>query len=371
MVTATGSIAGISQIIPATVGQTDAAGVCGGVVNAVVITAVPGQTTATGVTAGLSSMISAPPAQMDCSADITGLLCVLTAVPALGFVTGGVTGVKCLSLTSGVKRRYACRIECDGFDDIIVPVSAFSSRQRRGYPSYSEITIPGLHRFAEVALRSEGVFVVSVILTKDGEDLLMVDIFNASIDKMTITGNQSLQHMVISGTRPAEENKGPQIAPLQGVIYRRQSYGETIVKNQGYGSVPETRRHGYLRWRQIYCKNRYPHLFFSRVFYGSEGVRFMNTTTVSCKMTKAGLADLMIPISSFQVFKRRDGTMGLQVTTRRFDLSGAIAARSKGHIVLTANVNGALEEVGTAKVSRIRLDEGPMNKSITIQATAE
>ena len=97
----------------------------------------------------------------------------------------------------------------------------------------------------------------------------------------------------------------------------------------------------------------------------------MNATTVICKMTKTGFADLMIPISSFQVFKRRDGSLGLQVTTRRFDLSGAIAARTKGYIVLTANINGALEEVGTAKVTRIRLDEGPMNKSITIQATAE
>ena len=232
MVTATGLIAGIKQIIPATVGQADADGVCGGVVNAAVITATPGQTSATGAIPGLSSMISAPPAQIVCSAEISGLLCVLTAVPALGFVTGGVTGVKCLSLTSGVKRRYACRIECDGFADIIVPVSAFSSRQRRGYPSYSEITIPGLHRFAEIALRSEGYFVVSVILTKDGEDLLMVDIFNAPIDKMTITGNQSLQHMVLSGTRPAEENKGPQMAPLQGVIYRRQSYGELSLRTK-------------------------------------------------------------------------------------------------------------------------------------------
>ncbi|MDO9110271.1 MAG: hypothetical protein Q7U40_06415 [Desulfatirhabdiaceae bacterium] len=97
----------------------------------------------------------------------------------------------------------------------------------------------------------------------------------------------------------------------------------------------------------------------------------MGATVLNCRMTKTGFADLMIPISSFQVFKRRDGSLGLQVTTRRFDLSGAIAARTKGYIVLTAKINGTLEEVGTAKVTRIRLDEGPMNKSITIQATAE
>ena len=92
---------------------------------------------------------------------------------------------------------------------------------------------------------------------------------------------------------------------------------------------------------------------------------------MNCKMTKTGLTDIMIPISSFQVFRRRDGTLGLQVTTRRFDLSGAIADRARGYVVVTANVNGAVEEVGTAKITRIRFDEGPMNKSITIQATAE
>lgn len=88
-------------------------------------------------------------------------------------------------------------------------------------------------------------------------------------------------------------------------------------------------------------------------------------------MTKAGLADLTIPISSFQVFRRRDGTIGVQVTTRRFDLANAIADRARGYLIVTATINGTPEEVGTARVTRIRLDEGPMNKSITIQATAE
>ena len=88
-------------------------------------------------------------------------------------------------------------------------------------------------------------------------------------------------------------------------------------------------------------------------------------------MTKAGLADLTIPISSFQVFRRRDGTIGVQVTTRRFDLANAIAERARGYLIVTATINGNPEEVGTASVTRIRLDEGPMNKSITIQATAE
>lgn len=97
----------------------------------------------------------------------------------------------------------------------------------------------------------------------------------------------------------------------------------------------------------------------------------MSATVVNCKMTKAGLADLMIPISSFQVFRRRDGTVGVQVTTRKFDLAGAIADRARGYLIVTAIINGAQEEVGTARVTRIRLDEGAMNKSITIQATAE
>ena len=94
----------------------------------------------------------------------------------------------------------------------------------------------------------------------------------------------------------------------------------------------------------------------------------MNKTNVSCRMTMAGLADLTIPISSFQVFKRRDGTIGIQVVTRQTDLAGAIANRAKGYVSVTATVNGLTETIGTAKVGRIRTDEGPMSRSITIQA---
>ena len=102
---------------------------------------------------------------------------------------------------------------------------------------------------------------------------------------------------------------------------------------------------------------------------------------VICKMTMTGFADLTIPINTFQVFKRRNGTIGVQVTTRRFDLSRAIADRANnGHLVISAYDVGAtgrspvLEpaptEIATAKVIRIRIDEGVQNKSITIQALA-
>ena len=96
----------------------------------------------------------------------------------------------------------------------------------------------------------------------------------------------------------------------------------------------------------------------------------------------AGFADLTIPINTFQVFKRRNGTIGVQVTTRRFDLSRAIADRANnGHLVISVGAGSELaglpeyilaapKEIATAKVTRIRLDEGVQNKSITIQALA-
>ena len=99
---------------------------------------------------------------------------------------------------------------------------------------------------------------------------------------------------------------------------------------------------------------------------------------VICKMTMAGFADLTIPINTFQVFKRRNGTIGVQVTTRRFDLSRAIADRANNsHLVISigaglewAGLEPAHTEIATAKVTRIRIDEGVQNKSITIQALA-
>ena len=94
----------------------------------------------------------------------------------------------------------------------------------------------------------------------------------------------------------------------------------------------------------------------------------MGEAAVKCTMTMAGCENLAIPVGSFEVFKRRDGMIGIQVVTRRADLAGAIADRAKGYITVTVDVNGKIATLGTAKVSKIRMDEGPINRSITIQA---
>jgi len=229
-VAATGRVEGIMMVIPSPVGLAGAEGTCGGVVIAAVMQPAPGEISASGAFSWIGQKISPPAAQIVSGGNISGMLCVLSATPATGLLTGGIAGIRCVSVTTGVQRRYECKIQCVGFDDIIVPVSAFSSRQRHGYPSYSEITIPGLQHFVELAARHEGYLVVSAIIAKGNEILLREDIFNAPIDKMTITGNQSLQHMVLSGTRPAEENPGPQTAPLRGIVYRCLSYGKLALR---------------------------------------------------------------------------------------------------------------------------------------------
>jgi|AMWB02.1.fsa_nt_gi hypothetical protein len=231
IVTATGLLSGIRTELPSAVSRIDAVGICGSVATASIVKPAPGLISASGAVPWIGQKISPPAAQITCGADISGLLCVLTATPATGLVTGGVAGIRCVSISTGVQRRYECRIQCDGFDDIIVPVSAFQSRLHLGYPSYSEITIPGLQHFAEVTARHEGNFVVSATIAKGNEILLREDIFNAPIDKMTITGNQSLQHMVLSGTRATEENPAPQAAPLRGIVYRRLSYGYLSLRS--------------------------------------------------------------------------------------------------------------------------------------------
>jgi hypothetical protein len=231
MVAATGLLSGIWQKLSSPVGRADVDGRCGCVATATVIKPAPGEINATAVAPGIRHKICIPPTQIASCADISGLLCFLMATPATGLISGGTAGRKCFSVTAGVKRRYECRIQCDGFNDINVPVSAFSSRLRHGYPSYSEITIPGLQHYSKVAARRNGYFVVSAIISKGGEDLLREDIFNAPIDKISITGNQFLQHMVLSGTRPMEENPGPQTVPLRGIIYRRLSYGDLSLRS--------------------------------------------------------------------------------------------------------------------------------------------
>jgi hypothetical protein len=231
IVTAAGLLSGIRTELPSAVGRIDAAGMCGSVATASIVSPAPSLISASGAVPWIGQKISPPAAQITCGADITGLLCVLTSTPAMGIVSGGIAGIQCVSVTTGVQRRFECRIQCLGFDDILVPVSAFQSRLHLGYPSYSEITIPGLQHFAAVSARHAGIFVVTAIIAKGNEILLREDIFNAPIDKMTITGNQSLQHMVLSGTRPAEENPTPQTAPLRGIVYRRLSYGKLSLRS--------------------------------------------------------------------------------------------------------------------------------------------
>ena len=230
-VAASGLVEGVKVVISLPVGRADTDGWCGNVAKITVVNAVPGEISASVVVSGIRHKIGVPVAQMVSGADISGLICVLAATPATVLLTGGIGRCRRLSVTTGVQRRYECKIQCVGFADAIVPISAFTSRQRDGSPSYSEVTIPGLRHLTQILKRTDGCFKVSVIIAKGDETLFREDIFTSPIDTMTVTGNDRTQTIMLSGNRPASENTGQQIIPIRGVNYRRLSNGEISLRS--------------------------------------------------------------------------------------------------------------------------------------------
>jgi hypothetical protein len=150
--------------------------------------------------------------------------------PANIAVTGKIASAAGLAILAEAQRRYECKLTADGQIPVVIPIAGFTSRQRAGEPSYSEVTIPGLDCLEQVMNRSLGSFIVSMLLVKAGITLQREVLFESPIDRMTITGNDRKQNIVLSGNRPAASNTGQQVIPLSGVTYRSLANGMTTLR---------------------------------------------------------------------------------------------------------------------------------------------
>lgn len=81
----------------------------------------------------------------------------------------------------------------------------------------------------------------------------------------------------------------------------------------------------------------------------------------------SGLADAVLPLSSFQVRHRADGSSYFQAVVPTVALSDAITARRTGALTITALSGGVASEVLSGDISDVSVAVGGLNQSVTLQ----
>ena len=163
---------------------------------------------------------------------VSSVVIVVIPYPAPGSVTSSGSAVVGgpIAILSGSKKLYECVLSADGYDNTIVPISSFTSRQRAGDPSYSEVIVPGLQYLTDVLDRQSGTFTVAVLMVKNGVTLQREVLFETEISAVNISGNDREQQMMISGYRTSEADNVPAVVPVSGINYRSTANGRVILR---------------------------------------------------------------------------------------------------------------------------------------------
>lgn len=92
-----------------------------------------------------------------------------------------------------------------------------------------------------------------------------------------------------------------------------------------------------------------------------------------CLLTGApdGLADLVLPISSFSVRHRPDAPSYYQVTIPSYAYVSDLAARPHGEIVIWSEQAGVSEELARGDLGQVAIARGPESQSISISGNAD
>lgn len=230
-----GDVAGFLLSLAATPGQVESSGSCefAGSVNYIYISGADGETVASGSVSEISMHIYIVGAFADIAisgnASVLGIAIVSGAIVSVS-VFGNAESAASLSILSEARLVYECAISGDGYDDLIVPISAFTSRQRAGDPSYSEVIIPGMDSVTGILDRQMGIMTVSVLLVKSGVVMQREILFESEIASVSITGNTNNQQIMLSGYRTSEAASIPAVVPVSGVNYRLTDNGTMTLR---------------------------------------------------------------------------------------------------------------------------------------------
>lgn len=95
-------------------------------------------------------------------------------------------------------------------------------------------------------------------------------------------------------------------------------------------------------------------------------------TTYHCLLTGAGdgLADLVIPISSFSVRHKSGTDSSYQIAIPAISYASGIAPRANGQIVISQTVAGVSEELLRGDLGDIRVDRGARSASLSISGNS-
>jgi len=94
----------------------------------------------------------------------------------------------------------------------------------------------------------------------------------------------------------------------------------------------------------------------------------MSAVTYTCTLSADGLADLVVPISSFQMRLRQSPLQCYlsAVVPGALTYADGIAARASGEITITQDDGGSETEILTANINAVRYQYGASNRAVTI-----
>jgi hypothetical protein len=180
---------------------------------------------------GAEFMMQPAAAQVAITGGVSALRTRLLLVPVQVQVAPGVLTVKMFLIPASRQARYECRLSGNGLPVMVVPMSSFTSRQRSGDPSFSEVTTPTLAQYFDICDRSGGRFSIYIVLIGADKAILQRELlFESSLESISISTSDERQQVVISGYRTEQINLSPQTIPISGVSYRSMYMGKIRLR---------------------------------------------------------------------------------------------------------------------------------------------